>query len=219
MEQPRLPAQRSLIRRFQPLLMATAAVAIIMSAVSVIIGLNPLFVVPIVMLFAIVLGFLLRFRSRRTSNDSSSLSALGFLSLVTVSTVLVLIQAVPYGRSHTNPPVVAEPRWPDAQTRALAVRACYDCHSNEVKYPWYSNIAPISWLVSEHVNDGRAALNFSDIGRASEGKENAIEVIQDGSMPPSYFTRFGLHHSAKLSKAEANALIAGLQKMPAFRGN
>ena len=54
------------------------------------------------------------------------------------------IQLVPYGRTHTNPPVTAEPAWDSPQTRALAVRACFDCHSNETVWPWYTSIAPIS---------------------------------------------------------------------------
>jgi hypothetical protein len=56
--------------------------------------------------------------------------------------LFALIQVVPYGRSHTNPPVQSEPKWDSPQTRALAVRACYDCHSNETTWPWYTNVAP-----------------------------------------------------------------------------
>ncbi|MEZ4770229.1 MAG: heme-binding domain-containing protein [Caldilineales bacterium] len=69
--------------------------------------------------------------------------------------VFLLIQLVPYGRDHTNPPVVQEPVWDSPQTEALARAACYDCHSNEVVWPWYSNIAPISWLVQRDVDEGR----------------------------------------------------------------
>ena len=62
--------------------------------------------------------------------------------------VLLIIQFVPYGRDHTNPPVIAEPAWDSPQTRALFFRACADCHSNETKWPWYSTIAPASWLIT-----------------------------------------------------------------------
>ena len=54
----------------------------------------------------------------------------------------LLIQFVPFGRDHTNPPVVQEPKWDSPATRELAKRACFDCHSNETVWPWYSNIAP-----------------------------------------------------------------------------
>ncbi len=73
-----------------------------------------------------------------------------------------LLQLVPYGRNHTNPPVAAEPAWASAQTRALAVRACFDCHSNETTWPWYSNVAPVSWLIQRDVDEGRRRLNFSE---------------------------------------------------------
>jgi len=56
--------------------------------------------------------------------------------------LFVVIQAAPYGRAHDNPPVLAEPQWDSATTRELAVAACFDCHSNEVAWPWYTNIAP-----------------------------------------------------------------------------
>ena len=61
----------------------------------------------------------------------------------------LLIQLVPFGRDHTNPPVVQEPNWDSPATRELAQRACFDCHSNETVWPWYSNIAPVSWLVAQ----------------------------------------------------------------------
>ena len=71
--------------------------------------------------------------------------------LITVGVIILgvlclglVIQLLPYGRDHTNPPVVAEPLWDSPQTRALAKRACFDCHSNETIWPWYTNVAPVS---------------------------------------------------------------------------
>jgi hypothetical protein len=66
------------------------------------------------------------------------------LLLIVGVVVFVAIQLVPYGRDHTNPPVTAEPRWDSPQTRTLAVSACFDCHSNETAWPWYTNVAPFS---------------------------------------------------------------------------
>ncbi|MCJ7766385.1 MAG: heme-binding domain-containing protein, partial [Thiovulaceae bacterium] len=74
---------------------------------------------------------------------------------------LLLIQIVPYGREHANAPVVAEPQWDTPETRALFFRACADCHSNETKWPWYSNVAPVSWMVQYDVNEGREKFNVS----------------------------------------------------------
>jgi hypothetical protein len=59
----------------------------------------------------------------------------------------LVIQLIPYGHDHTNPPVVKEAPWDSPRTRELAVGACFDCHSNETVWPWYSNIAPGSWLL------------------------------------------------------------------------
>ena len=66
--------------------------------------------------------------------------------------VFAAIQLVPFGHDHTNPPVVAEPAWDSPETRAFAVTACFDCHSNQTVWPWYSNIAPVSWLVQRDVD-------------------------------------------------------------------
>lgn len=128
--------------------------------------------------------------------------------------VFAVIQAVPYGRSHTNGPVTGEPQWSSPQTRALMVRACFGCHSNEVMYPSYANVAPISWAVQNHVDEGRSKVNYSEFTSNSEGADETIEVIQEGSMPPSYYTNFGRHPEARLSADEMRTLIAGLQATP-----
>jgi cytochrome c551/c552 len=113
-----------------------------------------------------------------------------------------LIQLVPYGHDHTNPPVVKEPTW-DAQTRAIAQKACFDCHSNEVVWPWYSNIAPFSWLIQHDVEEGRSRLNFSDWGRWETGEIG--EVVAEGEMPPGQYLI--MHPAADLTDAEKQALI------------
>jgi hypothetical protein len=125
-----------------------------------------------------------------------------------VAALLVLLQFVPYGRAHSNPQVTQEPSWDSAETRALARRACYDCHSNETVWPWYSHIAPLSWLIQQHVDDGRAHLNFSEWGRGEQEAEEAAETLREGEMPlPSYLLT---HPAARLSAAEREALIRGL---------
>ena len=127
-----------------------------------------------------------------------------------VVVVFLLIQLVPYGRAHANPPVTQEPRWDSPQTRSLAERACFDCHSNLTEWRWYSNIAPVSWLIQSDVDSGREHLNFSEWNRAQEvDLEEIAESIGEGSMPPWYY--LPLHADAKLTQAEKDALIAGLQ--------
>jgi hypothetical protein len=126
-----------------------------------------------------------------------------------VVALLALIQAVPYGRSHSNPPVTAEPKWNSAETRALAVRACFDCHSNQTKWRWYANIAPVSWLVQRDVDGGRGTLNFSEWNRSQDVSAGDLaEAIRGGGMPPWFYVL--LHSRSKLSRAEKDALIQGL---------
>lgn len=132
-------------------------------------------------------------------------SVLAVASLVALGVFLV-IQVVPYGRDHHNPPVVAEPRWNSSTTRELAVRACFDCHSNQTQWPWYSNVAPMSWLVQSHVEEGRRELNFS-VWSQGEGDE-AAEAVRDGEMPPRSYTL--LHPEARLTDAEREQLARGL---------
>ena len=66
--------------------------------------------------------------------------------LLILFAALLLIQAVPYGRNHNNPPVNREPGWDSPNTRAITKRACFDCHSNETIWPWYTWIAPFPGL-------------------------------------------------------------------------
>lgn len=130
------------------------------------------------------------------------------LTVAVAAAVFGLIQLVP--NRIANPPVTQEPAWNSPETRALAVRACFDCHSNQTRSPWYAKIAPISWWLKSHVDDGRRALNFSEWDREQRTRE-IIETVQEGSMPPNYFTWFGLHSDAKLTPAEKTALVNGLE--------
>lgn len=126
----------------------------------------------------------------------------------------VVIQVIPFGRQHTNPPVVKEPAWDNPQTRALATRACFDCHSNETTWPWYSSVAPVSWLTQHDVNEGREHLNFSEWNKPQHHAGHAVENIRSGDMPLWYY--LPMHPAAKLTDAEKSALVAGFQKMPGF---
>lgn len=120
----------------------------------------------------------------------------------------LVIQLVPYGRDHANPPVTGGPPWDTPRTRELAERACYDCHSHETTWPAYASVAPFSWLVQRHVEEGRGELNFSTADPGHEAHE-AAEVVADGEMPPGYYTL--LHPTARLSEAERGELEAGLR--------
>lgn len=127
--------------------------------------------------------------------------------------VFLLIQLVPYGRDHVNPPITGEPAWDSPRTKELAKRTCFDCHSNETVYPWYSNVAPVSWLVQHDIEEGRGYLNFSEWEAGSKRAQRAAleveEKITSGEMPPSVYLL--QHPEARLSDAEKQELLKGFE--------
>ncbi|MBI4731547.1 MAG: heme-binding domain-containing protein [Chloroflexi bacterium] len=133
--------------------------------------------------------------------------------LIVVAALIVLflvIQPLPIGKDHTNPPVVSEPNWDSPATRDLAQRACFDCHSNETVWPWYSTIAPFSWLIYSDVVEGRQKMNFSEWTQGgSQDIDELMEVLQEGEMPP--FQYLLMHPEAKLTDDEKQTLIDGLR--------
>ena len=112
------------------------------------------------------------------------------------------------GRDHANPPIRQEPAWDSPATRTLARRACFDCHSNQTVWPWYSNIAPVSWLVSHDVTDGRRKLNFSEWDLPQRKASDAPEEVEKSEMPPTVY--LPMHPEARLTPSERAALVRGL---------
>ena len=97
----------------------------------------------------------------------------------------------------------------------LFKNACYDCHSNNTNYPWYSNIQPIGWLLAKDVKEGKAKLNFSELGSFSPRRQTSkLEIIEnsikDGIMPLSKYTL--LHKNARLTKEDKELLIDWIEK-------
>ncbi|MCK9197441.1 MAG: heme-binding domain-containing protein [Syntrophales bacterium] len=132
----------------------------------------------------------------------------GIIVIAIGAALFLLIQIIPIGPQRTNPPVVAEPKWDSLQTRVLAKRACFDCHSNEIKWPWYSRIAPVSWLLANDVLEGRAAFNFSDWHAGDMNSATMAAQINSGKMPlPQYLL---IHPNARFTNAQKQQLIAGL---------
>ena len=129
--------------------------------------------------------------------------------------LLIGIQLVPYGHDHTNPPVQSEPSWSSPAVRDLAVRACFDCHSNQTVWPWYSNIAPVSWLIQRDVDQGRRRLNFSEWSTRQRDARDAARQVQRGEMPQWYYVM--IHPAAKLSPDEVQTLVQGLNASLALR--
>jgi len=125
---------------------------------------------------------------------------------ITLIVVFGLIQLVPAERR--NPPVESDiPTSPDV--KSVLRRACYDCHSNETVWPWYSRIAPVSWLIARDVHEGRKELNFSAWNRYSTKEhmkklKESWEEVAEGEMPPWFYT--APHRDARLS-AQDRALL------------
>lgn len=119
----------------------------------------------------------------------------------------LILQVLPvYPR--TNPPVQYHVSWSSPETETLMREACYDCHTNETVWPWYAQIAPVSWLVVHDVDEGREALNFSD-GTGELEADELIEQIDEGAMPPNIYKM--MHPDANLSADQQAALIAGIR--------
>ncbi len=121
----------------------------------------------------------------------------------------LLIQLVPFGHNHTNPPTVSEPNWSSQQARALVKEHCFQCHSNETEWPWYSNVAPASWLVSMDVIAGRGKFNFSDWNSNPGELREMVGAIQEGEMPPIQYWIF--HPNSRMNDQQKQDLIAALQ--------
>jgi len=128
-------------------------------------------------------------------------------AVTVVLVVLVLIQLIP-GQDHQNPPITGAPQWDSPRTEELFKRACSNCHSNETVWPWYSSIAPLSWIINLDVKIGRKKFNVSEWGRPgrNEGDEAAAET-REGKMPPWFY--LPAHPEAKLTTAEKDELVRG----------
>ena len=99
---------------------------------------------------------------------------------------------------------------PSSEVEQILKQSCYDCHSFETKYPWYTNVAPVSWWIKDHINEGREELNFSEWATYSEKRkkhklEEFVEMIEEDEMPLSSYT-WG-HPEASLSEEQKQTLI------------
>jgi hypothetical protein len=105
-----------------------------------------------------------------------------------------------------------------ANVESILKRSCYDCHSNHTVWPWYSNIAPVSWLVAGDVNDGRKKMNFSEWGKLSATKQekkltDICDEVTEGGMPlPKYLI---IHKDAALTQADKDVLCNWVKSLGA----
>lgn len=123
-----------------------------------------------------------------------------------IAAAFVAMQLVPVARE--NPPVEEDVAAPP-EVASILRRSCYDCHSHETRWPWYSRVAPASWLVASDVRDGRRHLNFSrwnrlDAGRRAHALEEIVEVVSEGEMPLRAY--LVTHPGAALTPADVETL-------------
>ncbi|MDR2122262.1 MAG: heme-binding domain-containing protein [Flavobacteriaceae bacterium] len=134
----------------------------------------------------------------------------------TIYITLFILAAIQFIRIDKNNPPVDEKQdyctvtQTPAEVRDILKKACYDCHSNEVKYPWYTNIAPVSWFIKGHINEGREYLNFSEFGKYNKyQKEHVItglpQVMERGTMPPGSYV--WMHKEADLTAKEKEMVL------------
>jgi hypothetical protein len=199
------------IKKYKIASSVVIAFALVFVVVCILIGMPP---IGYIVLTTFIAGPTLLYVYKNKDKSTTNTRLLLVFFAATIGT-LIVIQAIPYGKNHTNPPINGEPAWSSPRTRELMVRACFGCHSNQVEYPSYASVAPISWMVQSHVDEGRSKVNYQEWNSGERG-EDTIEVIQNGSMPPSFYTTFGRHPEAKLTKAEVAELIAGLKATPGF---
>jgi hypothetical protein len=131
------------------------------------------------------------------------------LKIVVLAFVVVLLLAQFIRIDKSNPPVRSD--LASAPVKPILQRVCYNCHSNETKWPWYSNVAPASWLVGMDVREGRDHLNFSEWGTYDSGTRShklrgIAEEVRGGDMPPWYYAL--AHREARLSETERNQILA-----------
>jgi hypothetical protein len=141
--------------------------------------------------------------------ESLTVARVAFVGVI----LFVAIQLVPMTRD--NPEVEEEVAAPPA-VRDILRRACYDCHSHETSWPWYSFVAPMSWLVVSDVHEAREHMNFStwndyDEDERSELLEEVWEEVEDGDMPLWFY--LPLHPEAKLSDADKQLLQSWVGQM------
>lgn len=126
-----------------------------------------------------------------------------------------LIQLIPYGRDHENPPSTVGVAWASTNVEKLAMKHCADCHSNMTKWPGYTNVAPLSWLVQSDVTEGRQHLNWS-VGCGEI--DDVGEVVANGEMPPlQYKLKHGFMTETERSLL-AEGIVDSLEATPGMTG-
>lgn len=141
------------------------------------------------------------------------------MALLVAGIALVGIQFIPIQRNtsaETPPSDFMATEKPPAEIKSLITASCYNCHSNNTDYPWYSHVQPFAWMIQNHINNGKEELNLSEWGNYSGRmkrmkRESMINQIEDGEMPLWPYTL--LHKEAVLSDSKKKALLGYLSNL------
>ncbi len=144
-----------------------------------------------------------------------------------IALIILVLLAIQFFRiDKTNPPSVLSQDFiyltdPSAEVATLLKTACYDCHSNQTRYPWYTNVAPVSWLIKGHINEAREYMNFSEWGTYPPEKRKqrlikCLEEVGEGEMPLFSYTL--INGEAKLNPAQQTVLTAWFKQLGAVEG-
>lgn len=133
--------------------------------------------------------------------------------LIILLVVFIAIQFIQPARNTNGqvlPPDISKVVSMPENVQSLLQVACYDCHSNHTRYPWYTYVQPIGWILRNHISEGKKELNFSDFGTYSQRRQESkfksiVSQIKDGEMPLYSYTI--IHKNARLSKEEKALII------------
>jgi hypothetical protein len=142
------------------------------------------------------------------------------LKFIVLAVVILLVVSQFIQSDRSNPPTNPESTFgvvakPSPEVAAIVKRACYDCHSNNTVWPWYSRIAPVSWLVADDVKEGRAHMNFSEWGLlgadvAQKRLMSACDEVKAGGMPLWQYRL--MHPEAKLSEQDIKIICGAASR-------
>jgi hypothetical protein len=143
--------------------------------------------------------------------------------LLALSIIFVLIQFIRPGKnlSGENTYAITTKYNVPPEISSILEGACYDCHSNTTRYPWYSNVQPAAWWLANHVKEGKNELNFSNftsgrVARQNKKFKEIAEQVKEKKMPLPSYTYFGLHSEANLTKEQRATLTLWAQSQMAM---
>jgi hypothetical protein len=130
--------------------------------------------------------------------------------ILIVGAILCSLLSVVFPVDHTNPPITGEIKAP-VEVMSILRRSCYDCHSNETVWPWYSYVAPMSWLISDDVQVGRKHMNFSEwnsysVKEQRHTRKECGEEIEEGEMPLWFYVP--LHPNSEMLPKDVETILA-----------